>query len=108
MDFTEHGWRFGRQENKPLVAGSGPGSAEYSRAGGALGYLQELYSDVMQSTHVRMKAAVEALPYEQPRLAVTAIVEGRDFAALLDRAIKRSSGARVVKALPKPDPSGEA
>jgi hypothetical protein len=68
---------------------------------------QELYSDVRQPDWVRMKAAVEALPYEQPRLAVTAIVQGHDFAALLDRAIERSNGVREVKqirrALPKPE-----
>jgi hypothetical protein len=84
------------------VAGSNAGGAGTGKSG-ALGYLQELYNDVRQPDWVRMKAAVEALPYEQPRIAVTAIVEGRDFAALLDRAIERSNGARVVKALPQPD-----
>jgi hypothetical protein len=89
------------KENGLSVAGSTAGSAGSGKSG-ALDYLQELYSDVRQPDWVRMKAAIEALPYEQPRLAVTAIVQGHDFAALLDRAIERANGVREVKALPKP------
>jgi hypothetical protein len=44
-----------------------------------------------------MKAAVEALPYERPRLAVTAMVSGVDFAAMLERAVARSQSARDFK-----------
>jgi hypothetical protein len=56
------------KENGLSVAGSGAGTAGINKSG-ALGYLQELYNDVRQSRSVRMKAAIEALPYEQPRLA---------------------------------------
>jgi hypothetical protein len=101
---TGHDQRRGMKENGVSVAGSGAGTAGINKSG-ALGYLQELYNDVRQSTSVRMKAAIEALPYEQPRLAVTAIVQGEDFAALLDRAIERSNGVREVKALPQPEQS---
>ena len=43
-----------------------------------------------------MKAAIEALPYEKPRLAVTAMVSGETFAAMLDKAIERSEKAGVL------------
>jgi hypothetical protein len=102
MNSTGHDQKRGPQVNGLSVAGSNAGTAGTDKSG-ALGYLQELYSDVRQPDWVRMKAAVEALPYEQPRLAVTAIVHGDDFARLLDRAIERSNGARMVKALPSPD-----
>jgi hypothetical protein len=95
------------KENGLTVAGSNAGSAGTNNSG-ALGYLQELYNDVRQSTPVRMKAAIEALPYEQPRLAVTAIVQGQDFGKLLDRAIERANGVRLApKALPSPNASAE-
>jgi hypothetical protein len=43
-----------------------------------------------------MKAAIAALPYEHPRLAVTAVVDGtEDLGARLSRAIQRS--AKVIE-----------
>src|SRR5437868_14840508 len=46
---------------------------------------------VMNSDHlsVRMKAAIELLPYTHPKLAVVAQVSGNDIATLLDRRLKR-------------------
>jgi hypothetical protein len=81
------------QENDNWGAGLGAGVAGITSA---LGYLQGVYNDPRQSTSIRMKAAIEALPYEKPRLAVTAIVDRADFAEMLDRAIERSGkGAEV-------------
>jgi hypothetical protein len=59
-----------------------------------LGYLQELYNDVRQPDWVRMKAAVEALPYEHPKLSATAVIHSEDFAERLEKAILRSLGVR--------------
>jgi hypothetical protein len=52
----------------------------------ALEFLQSLYNDPSEPKTIRMKAAIEALPYERPRLAVTATVTGDDMATRLDRA----------------------
>ncbi len=48
---------------------------------------------------VRMRAAIEAMPYENPKLSAVAVgyVTGQDFAAQLDRAIERSNGARLIE-----------
>lgn len=54
----------------------------------ALDYLQSLYRDPLQSTFIRLKAAMAALPFERPKLQATAIttMTGRDFATMLERA----------------------
>jgi hypothetical protein len=43
----------------------------------------------------RLRAAVEAMPVESPKLAVTAVLSEDNFASWLDRAIERSGGAEV-------------
>ena len=55
----------------------------------ALRYLQMIYRDPQLSTAVRMRAAGLAIPYEVPKLAVTAVVSEQDFATVLDRRLKR-------------------
>jgi hypothetical protein len=55
----------------------------------ALRYLQMIYRDPQLSTAVRMRAAGLALPFESPKLAVTAVVSEQDFATVLDRKLKR-------------------
>ena len=57
-----------------------------------------------------MRAAISALNYEVPRLAVTAQITEQDFATLLDRRLKRieemklleADGAKVIEAQPQP------
>jgi hypothetical protein len=58
-------------------------------------FLMALYRDIRQPMSRRLRAAEAAAPYCHPKLAVTAIMEGTDFATALDRAVKRSEAARI-------------
>ena len=46
---------------------------------------------------------MEPLPYEKPRLSVTAMVSGNDFAALLERAIQRSAQVKQIELRAEPE-----
>jgi len=54
--------------------------------------LQSIYRDEEVALPVRMRAAIESLPYETPKLSATAIAafDGQTFAEALERAISRS------------------
>jgi hypothetical protein len=71
----------------------------------ALEFLQGIYKGRRTPDARREHAARDALQFETPRLGVIATtnMNGEDFGRLLDRAIERSNGVRVVKALPQPD-----
>ena len=56
----------------------------------ALQLLQSVYRNPTVGMTTRMRAAMACLPFEVPKLAVTALIDGeRDFAAVLDRRLKR-------------------
>ena len=57
--------------------------------GTSLQLLQTVYRNPSIALSVRMRAAVAALPFEFPKLAVTAVVSEQNFAELLDRRLKR-------------------
>ena len=65
----------------------------------ALGLLQAAYRDVTQPLSVLMRAAIEAAPFESPKLSATAVLTSEDFATRLERAILRSD----VRVLPEPE-----
>ena len=58
----------------------------------ALPLLQMAYRGKVQLTPQQMRAAIEALPFEVPKLSATAIssMDEKSFAAALERAIERS------------------
>jgi hypothetical protein len=60
----------------------------------SLDFLQKIYRSPRQPIARRMRAAMAALQHEHPKLTAMAVnsMNGRDFAAMLDRAILRSQG----------------
>jgi len=76
----------------------------------SLDLLQAVYRDPSQQLHTRIRAAMACLPFETPKLAVTAQITEQDFATLLDRRLKRieemklleANGAQVIDAKPQP------
>jgi hypothetical protein len=69
-------------------------------AGSSLEFLQAIYRSQDQPISRRMRAAIAALPFEHPKLAVTASF-GPDsgFAARLEAAIRRSGGRLIEGSL---------
>jgi|SRR6516225_2728326 hypothetical protein len=56
--------------------------------------LRMVYRGEIVLSPQQMRAAIESLPYENPKLSATAIatLDGKTFAEALDRAIERSRG----------------
>ncbi len=76
-------------------------------AGSSLEFLQAVYSDPAQPMSRRMRAAIAALPFERPKLAVVASLDaGPGFAARLEAAIAKTAAMRggggLCPALPQP------
>jgi hypothetical protein len=66
----------------------------------SLDLLQAIYRCPDQPLSVRMRAAIAALPYEHPKLAVTAVLDGtEDLGARLHRAIQRSAKVIELRAI---------
>src|SRR6201987_3564150 len=65
----------------------------------SLDFWQRVYRSVKQPMSRRLRAAIEALPHEHPRLGAVAIgsMNGQDFASLLERAIRASGKEAEVK-----------
>jgi hypothetical protein len=65
-------------------------------AGSSLEFLQAIYRSTDQPLARRMRAAIAALPFESPKLAVTASFGPESgFAARLEAAIERSGGRLI-------------
>jgi len=64
----------------------------------SLKFLQTIYRNPEVPLPVRMRAAMAALQFEHPKLAVTATIEGGDFAEKLEQAVERSR--KVIEAKP--------
>jgi hypothetical protein len=78
-----------------LNAGTTAGSAGTDTD--ALTYLRSIYTDPMQPTSTRLRAAGLALNYERPRLQVTAQVSDQGVAELLDQRLKRLAEMEAMK-----------
>src|SRR6516164_10837572 len=67
----------------------------------SLEYLQRIYRDPMQPTSVRMRAAIEALQFENPKLSSIGVgyLTNDTFAERLERAIRASDRAKLAKVI---------
>ncbi len=63
----------------------------------ALELLQMVYRGEIKATPQQMRAAIEALPFEAPKLSAVAVghLTGEDFYNRLERAIERSNGKLI-------------
>ena len=59
--------------------------------GTSLQLLQKIYRNASTPLSVRIRCAVAALPFEFPKLAVTAVMTDQSFAELLERRLKHLS-----------------
>lgn len=71
----------------------------------ALGYLQGVYRGKFIAEGQRMKAAMAALPFERPKLAVTATLDGRGFAEQMEEIARKSGRSYVIDAKGRYDTS---
>jgi hypothetical protein len=73
----------------------------------SLDFLRAVYWNDKLPLHTRMRAAMAVLPFEHPKLAVTAFMDGKSFAALLEKRImhmKRVNAAQIINQIPEEKP----
>ena len=81
-----------------------PDEIEIPPNGNSLDLLQAVYRRRDLPLTTRMRAAIAALNYELPRLAVTAQITDQDIATVLDRRIahyqelQRANGSKLIEA----------
>jgi hypothetical protein len=74
-----------------------PKEPEAPRGETPLELLQAVYRNAQQPLSARMRAAALAIPFEAPKLAVTAYVAEDNFAERLERALARSQNGRLIE-----------
>ena len=80
-----------------------PQEIEIPADGISLDLLRAVYRNNQLPLTTRMRAAIAALPFEVPKLAVTAVVSEQDFATVLDRRLKRIEEMKLIEAKPTID-----
>ncbi|SRR6266567_6635436 len=80
-------------------------AVEVASRGRALEFLQAIYQNEGVPLGVRLRAAIEALPFETPKLSATAIIPGEgDFTKRLEQAIARSR-LKLIEHIPEATPN---
>ena len=74
-----------------------PQEIEIPADGISLDLLRAVYRNNQLPLTTRMRAAIAALPFESPKLAVTAVVSEQDFATVLDRRLKRIEEMKLLE-----------
>jgi hypothetical protein len=71
--------------------------------------LEMVYRGLIERTPQQMRAAIELLPYENPKLSATAIatMDGQTFAEALERCIERSKGPPMLNGPVEPIDASE-
>lgn len=87
-----HRYRYKPQLDRPAVEVMDDTAPEV-QGNTSLDFLQAVYRCADQPMHRRMRAAVAALPFEHPKLAVTATVNTEGWAARLEAARDRAAKA---------------
>jgi|SRR6516225_4790581 len=75
----------------------------------SLQLMQNVYRDRKLPLNVRVRCAVEAAPYENPRVSAVAVtsMSGQSFAEALDRAITRSKSPPLLNGTVEELPASE-
>jgi hypothetical protein len=74
-----------------------PSEIEIPPDGISLDLLRAVYRSPSIPLSVRIRAAGLAIPYETPRLMVTAQLNENNFAELLDRRLRRIEEAKLIE-----------
>ena len=87
------------------AVGAGQGSGHSFRClHGQLELLQKVYRGELKATPQQMRAAIECLSYENPKLSAVQVgyINAEDFASRLERALNRSDRAKLIEARAAP------
>jgi len=71
--------------------------------GMSLDLLRAVYRNASVDLSIRIRCAMACLPFESPKLAVTAVVSEQDFATVLDRRLKRIEEMKLIETKPTID-----
>ena len=63
-------------------------------------YLQAVYRGKIIAEAQQMKAAIEALPFERPRLSMSASIDGQGFAKQMEKMMEGRGISAVIDARP--------
>src|SRR5262245_45838115 len=73
-------------------------TVEIGPNGMSLDLLRAVYRNPRVDLSIRMRAAMACLPFEAPKLAVTAVVSETDFATVLERRLNHLKQIEEMKA----------
>jgi hypothetical protein len=89
--------QMGLEEQEQLVAEINGEGFQVPSDCEPLEFLMAVMRDHRQPMSRRMRAAEAAAQYRHAKLTATALMTSDDFGTLLDKAIERSNGARVIE-----------
>src|SRR5215467_11622263 len=87
---------------RSLIEDKAKSAFEIGPNGMGLDLLRAVYRNVAVDLPMRIRCAMACLPFEAPKLAVTALVSESDFATVLDRRIARYQEMQRTKLIGTP------